>query len=78
MFDSVIRQLDIYKELRDILEDIIYRGKHVPYSPDVKSIKIGMMFGFLKEKNGRVVIANRIFEMRLFNVRLDGQIKNQQ
>lgn len=68
LFDSMIRQLDIYKELRHILEDIIYRGKQISYSPDVKSIEIGVMFGFLKEENGRVEVANRIFEMRLLNM----------
>ena len=68
LFDSMIRQLDIYKDLRNILEDIIYRGKQISYSPDVKPIEMGVMFGFLKEENGRVVIANRIFEMRLLNM----------
>ena len=28
-----------------------------------------MMFGFLKEENGRVAIANRIFEMYLSGVK---------
>ncbi|MDE7477710.1 MAG: AAA-like domain-containing protein, partial [Lachnospiraceae bacterium] len=68
LFDSMVRQLDIYKELRNILEDIIYRGKQISYSPDVKPIEIGVMFGFLKEENGRIVVANRIFEMRLLNM----------
>ena len=68
LFDSMVRQLDIYKGLRNILEDIIYRGKQLSYSPDVKPIEMGVMFGFLKEENGRVVIANRIFEMRLLNM----------
>lgn len=68
LFDSMIRQLDIYKDLRNILEDIIYRGKQISYSPDVKPIEIGVMFNFLKEENGRIVVANRIFEMRLLNM----------
>lgn len=68
LFDSMVRQLDIYKDLRNILEDIIYRGKQISYSPDVKPIEIGVMFGFLKEENGRIVVANRIFEMRLLNM----------
>ena len=68
LFDSMVRQLDIYKELRNILEDIIYRGKQISYSPDVKPIEIGVMFSFLKEESGRIVVANRIFEMRLLNM----------
>ena len=31
------------------------------------SIDIATMFGFVKNQNGKVVIANRIFETRLYN-----------
>lgn len=64
----MMRQLDNFSDLRSILEDIIYQGKQIPYSPDVKSINMGVMFGFLKEENDHVAIANRIFEMRLLNM----------
>lgn len=33
-----------------------------------KSINLGVMFGFLKEENGHVAIANRMFEMCLMNM----------
>ena len=33
-----------------------------------KSINLGVMFGFLKEENGHVAIANRMFEMCLLNM----------
>ena len=68
LFGSMVRQLDNFSDLRSILEDIIYQGKQIPYSPDVKSINMGVMFGFLKEENDHVAIANRIFEMRLLNM----------
>ena len=35
--------------------------------PDETSIDMAQMFGFIKNQNGNVVIANRIFEMRLYN-----------
>ena len=68
LFDSIVKQLNIYKVLRNMIEEILYQGKEVFYSPDVESINIGMMFGLLKEKNNHVVISNRIFEMRLLNM----------
>lgn len=68
LFDSMTKQLDAYPDLRQILQDIIYQGKRVPFSPDSKSINIGLMFGFLRDWNGRVVVANRIFEMRMLNM----------
>lgn len=68
LFDSMIKQLDIYKDLRIMIEEILYQGKKIPFSPAEKSINIGVMLGFLKEKNEHVVIANRIFEMYLLNL----------
>lgn len=68
LFDSMVKQLDIYKELREMIKEILYQGKGISYSPDVKSIEIGLMFGFLREENGQIVVANRIFEMRLLNM----------
>lgn len=68
LFDSMIRQLDIYKELRGLIEEILYQGKRVPFNPDTKAVNMGLMFGFLKEKDGQIVMANRIFEMRMLNM----------
>ena len=68
LFESMIKQLDIYKHLRSMIESILYQGRNIPFSPDEKSVSIGLMFGFLVEKNGHVAIANRIFEMYLLNL----------
>ena len=63
LFESLVKQLDIYKDLRDMIEDIIYRGRKITFSPEQKSINLGLMFGYLKEESGLVTIANRMFEM---------------
>lgn len=68
LFDSMVKQLDLYKDLRKMIEEILYQGKTIPYSPHVKELNLGVMFGFLKEKSGHVEIANRIFEMGLLNM----------
>ena len=68
LFDSMVRQLDLYKDLRRMIGDILYQGKGIPFSPDIKSVSMGLMFGFLKEKEDQVVVANRIFEMRMLNM----------
>ncbi|MDE7477199.1 MAG: AAA-like domain-containing protein [Lachnospiraceae bacterium] len=78
LFESMVRQLDIYKDLRDMIEGIIYQGRSIPFSPDEKSVSIGLMFGFLVEKDGHVAIANRIFEMYLLNLFMTQEaIKNE-
>lgn len=68
LFESMTKQLDLYKDLRKMIEDIIYRGRQITYSPEQRSISLGVMFGFLKEVNGHVAIANRMFEMCLLNL----------
>lgn len=68
LFDSMTKQLDSYPDLREMLEDIIYQGKRIPFSPDIKSINMGLMFGYLGEDNGRVTVANRIFETYLLDL----------
>ncbi len=68
LFESMAKQLDLYPELRSMIEDILYRGKRIPFSPEEKSINLGVMFGFLKEEDGHVAVANRIFEMCLLNL----------
>ena len=68
LFESMTKQLDIYKNLRSMIESILYQGRNIPFSPDEKAVSIGLMFGFLTEKNGHVAIANRIFEMYLLNL----------
>lgn len=68
LFDSMAKQIDQYTDLRHMIEEIVYQGKQISFSPMEKSVNLGVMFGFLKEENGYVVIANRIFEMALMNM----------
>ncbi len=68
LFESMAKQLDTYTNLYNIIENIIYLGKRIPFSPEERSINLGAMFGYLKEENGHVAIANRIFEMVLLNM----------
>lgn len=68
LFDSMAKQLDAFKDLRRMVEEILYQGRTIPYSPYVESVNLGTMFGFLKEKDGYIAVANRIFEMGLLNM----------
>lgn len=68
LFGSMVKQLQTYPELARMIQEIVYQGARIPYSPSVVEINLGMMFGFLKEQDGQVQIANRIFEMYLLNM----------
>ena len=44
-----------------MLYTILFSGKTYSYNPLNKAIEGGEMFGFVKNQNGNVVVANRIF-----------------
>lgn len=67
LFDSMNHKLEEYSELNDMLYSLLFTGKTILYNPDNRVLNLGMMFGFIKQQNNEVVIANRIFETRLYN-----------
>jgi hypothetical protein len=67
LFDDMFKKIVDYPELSDMLKDILFSGKDYAYNPDNYEMNMGCMFGFIMEKNGRLVIANRIFETRMYN-----------
>ena len=67
LFESLINKIEDNHDLYDYLYQILIDGRRISYNPDDSTIKLAMMYGFVKEENGSVVIANRIFETRLYN-----------
>lgn len=67
LFESLVSKLHDYRELRQVVYKILFGGEKMVYNPDEQWIDMAMMFGFFKNENGTVGIANRIFEMRLYN-----------
>ncbi|MCD8110946.1 MAG: hypothetical protein LUE14_12805 [Clostridiales bacterium] len=60
--------MDAYSDLRQMLYALLMNGKSISYNPDAAAIDIALMFGFVKIENAGVVVANRIFETRLYNM----------
>lgn len=78
LFDDMNKKIQEYHNLRIMLYDILYVGKTVMYHQYEQSINIAMMFGFIKNEDGKIVIANRIFEMWLYNLFVsEEQMKSQ-
>ena len=65
LFDSLLRQLREYPELKSILYAILFHGNSVAYNKYNTVIDLADMFGFIKNTEGVVAIANRIFETLL-------------
>lgn len=67
LYQSLKRKLMDYPELREICYEILFAGKPIPYVSMNDYIEVAAMFGFIKNVNGTVAIANRIFETVLYN-----------
>lgn len=67
LFDSLINKLEDYPDMKKNLYQVLTNGDKISYNPDNEPIKLLMMFGFVKIADNSVVIANRIFETRLYN-----------
>ena len=72
LFESLIGKLSEYQELNSMLRALLFEGKSFVYNPDDSAVDMASMFGFVKNDRGSVMIANRIFEMRLYNFYLSG------
>lgn len=67
LFESLFSKLSDYPELDAMLQELLFTGKNVVYNSDEPAIDVATMFGFIKNQGGTVVMANRIFETRLYN-----------
>lgn len=68
LFESLSGKLVEYPELKEILYKLLFQGQSIPYDPDDEAIDMAILFGFVKKENETVVIANRIFDTRLYNM----------
>uniref|UniRef100_UPI004056962F hypothetical protein n=1 Tax=Agathobacter sp. TaxID=2021311 RepID=UPI004056962F len=68
LFDSLTHRIEESEQLETLVSDVLFIGKHMLYNPDNPVIESAKMFGFIKNEQGLVAIANRIFETRLYNM----------
>ena len=64
----MVRQLEEYPEMKKMLKAILFSGKRMSYNPDIPAINLASMFGYIVNAEGSIQVANRIFEMRLYNL----------
>lgn len=67
LFESLIGKLNGYPGLKVLIYQLLFQGQFIICNSDDPAINMLLMFGFAKEMNGTVQIANRIFEIRLYN-----------
>ena len=68
LFDDMQKKISDNPCLKKILYELLYEGQTFLYNTDDHILNIGGMFGYIKDNHGKVMIANRIFETRLYNL----------
>ena len=74
LFDDMVKKLQDNPDLKTMLSDILFRGTRYTFEVNNRLIDIGVMFGFVAERDNAVVVANRIFEMKLYNLFLSEEL----
>ena len=67
LFDDLVKKLDQFPKLKDMMKRILFSGSRFAYNPDEKHMQIALMFNFVKVDNGGLNIACRLMETRLYN-----------
>ena len=75
LFESLNNKLEDYPEVKSSLYNILIRGDTIPYNPDNEAANLLVRFGFVRVVDNTIVIANRIFETRLYNDMLTSSLK---
>ena len=72
LFDDMTKKLLDHPALKDMLQKILFDGIDFPFKRENPIIDLG----FLKDKNGIVAVANRIFETQLYDTFLSEMAVN--
>lgn len=65
LFDDVIKNIENYEEIKNIIYEVLVLGNSIGYNPFV--YQKGLLYGILKEQDGRLAIHNKIFESLLYD-----------
>lgn len=76
LFGSVMSKLENYPTLKPQLRRILMQGDTISWNPYDKEQAQLRMYGFIKNNNNTVAVANRIFEMLLYQYFLGETSKN--
>ena len=63
LFDDIFKNLENNKALYDFIYDLLILGSSKSFTISNPIIELGHMYGFLEKRDGKVAIANKIFEI---------------
>lgn len=68
LFQTITKNLNNHPELKRSLKKILMEGEKITYNAQNTAISQMKMYGFIKNENNTVAIANRTFETMLYNL----------
>lgn len=67
LFDDLVKNIENNNEFKDYIFDLIINGTEKTFNIHNTLINLGVIYGYLKNIDGRVKMSNRIFEQMLYN-----------
>ncbi len=67
LFDDLIKNLEIYPDLYNLVYSILVEGKRIPFEIYNPIIKLGNTFGIVDKQGDSTYISNQIFEKCIYN-----------
>jgi hypothetical protein len=76
LFDDMFKNLENNKELYALIYDLLILREVKPFVIYDPVIGIGAMYGFLKNVDGSISVANKIFELRIIDYFISKDMRN--
>jgi hypothetical protein len=67
LFEDMFKNLENNKELYELTYQLLVLSEPKPFAIDNPIVSIGAVYGFFRNNNGKIAIANKIFELRMIN-----------
>lgn len=69
LFDDVIKNVENNEEIKAVVNEILINGRSIIYNPD--AYEKGLMYGLFCQRDGKLIVHNKLFEERLYNYLLE-------
>ena len=67
LFEDLFKNIKNNKKLADFLYDLLFIGTEKSFNINNSLVNLGYMYGFFKESDGKVKVANVVFETLIYN-----------
>ncbi len=67
LFSDMFKNFENHKDLYDLVYSILVQGNEKNFGIDNPTIDLGATYGILVNREGKVAVANKIFEIRIYN-----------